>query len=208
MDDFQQLANNLKLLKALDGRPLLGWLTNAYFVNRCLPESQVKAFEQKYDIRLPEEYRRFIIEIGDGGAGPFSGILPLGRYFPLEDDPRLNRLNQPFPHHTSWSEAALSEEELELYQSDREYLNQLTQGALIIQDFGCAISVLLVVTGERRSSIWMDDTANAGTITPMENGESFLKWYSQWLDEVLKKAADMCQISIESTNLPFLKDLA
>ena len=208
MDDFQQLANNLKLLKALDGRPLLGRLTNAYFVNRCLPESQVEVFEQMYDIRLPEEYRRFIIEIGDGGAGPFSEILPLGRYFPLEDDPRLNRLNQPFPHRTSWSEDALSEEEIELYQSDREYLNQLTQGALIIQDFGCAISVLLVVTGERRGSIWMDDTANAGTITPMENGESFLKWYSRWLDEVLKKAADMCQISIESTNLPFLKGLA
>lgn len=206
MDNFQQLAQKLKFLKALDGRPLIGRLSEMYYVNRRLPPAQVEEFEQKYDIRLPEEYRRFIIEIGDGGAGPFSGILPLGRYFPLEDDPRLNRLNQPFPHRTSWSEDALREEELELYQSDREYLNQLTQGALIIQDFGCAISVLLVVTGERRGSIWMDDTANAGTITPMENGESFLKWYSQWLDEVLKKAADMCQFTPDSVKVSSAMD--
>ena len=39
-------------------------------LNPCLGEHEVESFEAQYNIRLPEAYRRFLLEVGDGGAGP------------------------------------------------------------------------------------------------------------------------------------------
>lgn len=40
------------------------------------PLPSVKAFESKYGIRLPEEYRYFVLSLGNGGDPPFCGIFP------------------------------------------------------------------------------------------------------------------------------------
>lgn len=42
-----------------------------------LSEQQIAAFEAKHAIQLPEEYRLFLLEAGDGGAGPHYGICRL-----------------------------------------------------------------------------------------------------------------------------------
>jgi hypothetical protein len=41
-----------------------------YSLGPVLSEEEVAAFEGRYNFKLPEGYRRFLMEIGNGGDGP------------------------------------------------------------------------------------------------------------------------------------------
>ncbi len=38
-------------------------------------EEQILKFEEQQGIRLPEEYRDFLLFVGNGGAGPITGLM-------------------------------------------------------------------------------------------------------------------------------------
>lgn len=74
--------------------------------NPCLSEEDIKEFEHKHCITLPDDYRTFISEIGNGGFGPGYGLLPLDKAivdFKLRDKPNIF-LNEKFPYQDSWNE--------------------------------------------------------------------------------------------------------
>ena len=50
-------------------------------MNPPLSQEQLVAFETHFDIDLPEGYRDFLFEVGNGGAGPYYGILPIERWY-------------------------------------------------------------------------------------------------------------------------------
>ena len=52
-------------------RKVFGANGHDYKLNPPLPVSVIEAFEQRHGVSLPEDYRRFITEIGNGGAGPY-----------------------------------------------------------------------------------------------------------------------------------------
>ena len=59
--------------------------SHKYVVNKPVKIDDVKSVENKFSIQLPECYKSFILQIGNGGraysnsaAGPFYGIYPLG----------------------------------------------------------------------------------------------------------------------------------
>ncbi|WP_416966680.1 SMI1/KNR4 family protein [Streptomyces sp. 4F14] len=62
-----------------------------------LDEAEVTAFEARNGLRLPENYRRYLLEFGDPGHGLMRyAAQPFGK----EDDPGYRR---PFPLHESWA---------------------------------------------------------------------------------------------------------
>ena len=64
--------------------------------NPCLSEEDIKGFEHKHCITLPDDYRTFISEIGNGGFGPGYGLLPLDKAivdFKLRDKPTTVQRN-------------------------------------------------------------------------------------------------------------------
>lgn len=60
-------------------RAIFGAVGHKFVLNPVLSETEVQAFETMHRISLPADYRRFLTQVGNGGAGPYYGIFPLGQ---------------------------------------------------------------------------------------------------------------------------------
>jgi hypothetical protein len=77
----------------------------SYNLNQPLSLAEVESFERAHAIALPPDYRAFLLNVGDGGAGPYDSLYhlstKLGRYFrgvgKYSDNTYPERLHQPFP---------------------------------------------------------------------------------------------------------------
>jgi hypothetical protein len=150
-----------------------GASTHKYRLNRPLAPANVEAFERRWSITLPESYRTFIIDVGNGGAGPYYGLYRLG-----DTDPRLDPdgplLAKPFPHITAWNADPLPPQDENAYFSDEQ-----TAGSLALAPFGCGDILRLVITGEARGEVWQDGRGGDYGIWPVAT--DFAEWYAEWL---------------------------
>ena len=75
---MNSIAEIKRLIK--DVEPHLG-LNNTRLINYnlifnpCVTDSYLKELELAYDVKLPEEYREYLINIGNGGNQPADGML-------------------------------------------------------------------------------------------------------------------------------------
>jgi hypothetical protein len=194
-------------------RRVFGSGSHLYKLNPPLAVPVVAGFEARYGISLPGDYRSFITEIGDGGAGPSYGVLPFGK----DDDDRdwqggglVGDPSKPFPHSTAWNlpesfwdgEPApppgtpLEEEDRLMEAWDREmeahYWNPaIMDGAIPICHLGCALRQWLVINGEPRGFVWNDFRADDRGLSPVlgRSGEpmTFADWYMTWLDNSMRE---------------------
>lgn len=204
---LERIKNKLKQLKGLDRScSLFGSSKHRYQLNPTIPIEKVRQFELKHQITLPTDYVKFVTIIGNGGAGPFYGVEPLENS--LFDDLDYKRpdslLNpaRPFLHTEPWNltfEPTVDEDEnekeyerqLEAFEElyfDREQMN----GVIAICNYGCAVSLNLVVNGQEYGNIWTDDRGSDNGIYPSrelgnEHRITFLNWYELWLDNSLKE---------------------
>lgn len=178
---------------------------HSFRMNPVLSESEASAFERDHKIVLPSDYRRFLTELGNGGAGPFYGVFPLGFMddnFDLrlwqENDSSVGTLSRPFSFRAEWNdlsdypEADLLKRDVKEYDRQieqfegRYWSSQLMNGALPICHEGCALRVWLVVTGEQAGRLWEDRRAEYAGLRPVRlaNGgaATFSEWYKEWLD--------------------------
>jgi hypothetical protein len=149
-------------------------------LNPSLAPETVLAFENRHRISLPEEYREFILHIGDGGAGPpFYGLLPLGHTTKV-DVPHwfasgyADYLAQPFPLTKYW----MWEDE-PITPAVEAAIETLRYGNLCLGHDGCGMFWLLIVSGPERGQIW--NLTDVG-ITPPAPRCTFFQWYEYWLD--------------------------
>jgi hypothetical protein len=206
--EIRESLVNLSAAKAT----VFGADIHRFQLNPPLSEVEVVAFEQTHRTALPGDYRDFVIRIGNGGAGPFYGIFPLG----LMDDGMDLRswqfsggiagdLAKPFPHSAEWNDlAGLPEfesaradrnEEADLDSAieafERRYWDgALMNGAFPICHAGCAIRIWMVTNGEQSGRLWCDKRAEYGGIAPLtlKSGAhaTFGVWYEEWLSDCLE----------------------
>lgn len=172
--------------------------SHSYQLEPPLSLDEVRAFELRHKITLPEDYRRFLLEVGSHGAGPYYGLNRLG------DKQHLNKTSPVLDLATAF----VLREFLDLSNSEtlaeaEIYGNQWISGTLCLSHQGCGMYDLLVVTGEEFGHVWTDDRINDFGIFPVapnhaQFGEtqedaqiftvaeterlSFLDWYEWWLD--------------------------
>jgi hypothetical protein len=176
-------------------------------LNPPLGEDQIRSIEHQEGIVLPSDYRGFLINVGNGGAGPYFGICRLGeidyahnyeQWFRVRSD-LVGSLSSPFPFAEPWNDLSgrpdpdqMSQEEYEqqLDAFERRYWMSI-DGAMPICHIGHALRIWLVVTGEEKGNLWRDARADEDGFYPLEHGKAkrvtFGAWYRAWLDEAMRK---------------------
>jgi uncharacterized protein (TIGR02996 family) len=212
---FSEIRKKLNELDRLDPtRAIFASDSHQYRLNAPLSVECVEQIELRIGCRLPEQYRRFVTEFADGGAGPDYGIQPLGSRFEADDDHAewLASLARPFPVPANIEEM--------------RSLGYSPPGALPICEIGCGGYYHLILSGPERGTVWIQNPdgdwspallneshlpdgadVEAGVIleaairSPKALKLEFVDWYVKWLDEAL------WQVSCSSTALDELFDL-
>lgn len=129
-------------------------------IGATLSEEEISRFEKQCHIRLPEAYRLFLQEVGDGCDDMLDGFQ-LNR---LSDIEKRN-LSSPFLLEEEWiweaddrPQSVINEEmETKVYQGELE----------------------LIVTGKCRGEVW--SFSDVG-VQPCCERQDFLGWFELWLD--------------------------
>jgi hypothetical protein len=164
--DIAELGEMLRRLRAADaGLRVFGSEQHRYRLGPTLSEGELAAFESANRVRLPGDYRRFLATVGNGGAGPFYGLEPLG--------PSGRDLSRPFPFTTATD--APTDANSERLPDRDEY-----PGILEVCHQGCAIYSYLVVNGPTHGTIW------DGREDFYPTGLAFGVWYRRWVERALR----------------------
>lgn len=174
-----RVRDKLRLLKEMDtGLSFFGAKSHLYELNPPAAESVVVAFEGKYGVTLPDQYREFLLSVGDGGAGPYYGLYPLRYAYEEMAWIKPGDIRKPFPLEQPWNPTSNPEGRNDLPAGARD-------GWIMLSHHCCAYWSFLVVTGPQRCKVWDDFTTADGGLHP--TGNDFLAWYEQWLDTGLRR---------------------
>lgn len=164
----RQAADAVDRLRRLDLRCVsFGADKHRYRFNPPLSVDAVSAFEKRYSIKLPDPYRRYVTELGNGGPGPEYGVMPLGIDAP--------ELLGPFPF-----DSAVASNDAQAGLGD-----DWVPGAVQLADCGCMVSLLLVVQGAHVGQVWVDDRWGSGVSPALNRGGETLAFDSWWLGGML-----------------------
>lgn len=156
-----------------------------------LPEVEVAALESWLGIRLPSEYRSYVVEVANGGIGPRGRLLPIerdkangwrlgwgwtGRVDPatvrrpfpaerMDHDARLLRCGPP-PFEEAFTDLDRFQHAFDEWAGRANagvLAPERTAGAIPIMDRPWRDEVIwLIVTGPARGQIWLDPRDGTG----------------------------------------------
>jgi hypothetical protein len=131
-----------------------------------LSEARLLAFEAEYRVTLPEEYRLFLREVGNGGLGPGTGMP---RISDAVDRSPLLDLATPFPF------------SLRQYREDPERFSQEQSRETSGEDRGMVWGYRPINCG------WTPECPTTEEDNRWEHGalRGFFRWYKDWLDTLL-----------------------
>ncbi len=147
-------------------RRVFGADGHRFRLNEPLLESEVDAFESKYNVKLPADYRAFLIHVGDGGAGPYHGLFGMTGLSTLFDD---------YESQVRWMSADWEDrwvrEEWHPYQ-----------GTFVVSEVGCGYYYVVLLNGRCRGRVCGVSLDFVAPLFPAK--QTFLDWYESWLDAV------------------------
>lgn len=209
---IDSIREALERCRAAKRRPkVFGAEAHRFNLNSVVRKSVVANFESKHGISLPEDYRRFITELGNGGAGPYYGVFKFREMDDChtyqrwkENDGFVGTLSKPFPHTKAWNDVPPFPEEQEnesLYDADMDRFYKIywnpenVNGAIPICHQGCAVRNWLIVTGPETGNVWEDLRSHQEGLKPAQltrkKRVTFLEWYNAWLQQAVAKLPKM-----------------
>ncbi len=173
----QQITNIKKKLKDLQKKDIdfntFGSEMHLYELNPTISEKEIVQFEKKYKVELPQDYRNFLMKVGNGGAGPAYGLLSLQEAYENNEWYTMENIDKPFPS-----------EPYEEYSEQVNYNN----GILMLNHLGCGTFSLLIVTGNFKGKVCTDLRSSDGGLHVIN--KTFLDWYEEWLNESLNEISN------------------
>ena len=210
-EQLQRIQQKLAQAKAADkDLEVFGASSHKYHLNPPVSEAEVLAFEEKYGVSLPEDYRDFVQTIGDANAqkletmaGPYYGLSAFGTqvddllYEGSEIYLKAPCALSPDMTQEEWEKlsAPLELEDFEDEDDEKDgyvievednYIEECGKvfgGLLPLGSQGCAYYHALVLTGPYAGRVV---NVNWDLLKPVFAFETnFLDWYERYLDEVI-----------------------
>ena len=182
-----KLKTKDKYLEVFGAAPQSYGYGHQYRMNPAISEEQLSFNEKKYNVQLPEEYREFLKNVENGGAGPGYGFYPLDYALPpqniLDQNPKL--LTTPFPY--DGFDALSIWEKIQKGDKNCWDKNHLLTGYVIIAFWGCGEYDILIISGDQKGKVWKSSDRGTCFSNMKKLGNSFevvsfLDWYEIWLD--------------------------
>ena len=166
-----------------------------YRVSAPASEETIQSFEEQQGIRLPEEYRDFLLFVGNGGAGPYYGLYGLetqekelhdshARLYRVQEEPVIH----PKMSNEEWDRMIGVDPEGRSGGgpggSGRGEEVHPYVGVLPIGSQGCTLMTGIMLAGPYRGQVvYYDEDFCGPPFFVREKG--FLAWYERWLREVI-----------------------
>lgn len=189
---LQRISGKLQAARKAKCLPF-GFESHKFRCNAKLAKEKVTHFERRFGIKLPPDYRAFLMHVANGGAGPGFELISLASALPktLMRTP-TDFLRTPFRHRRPYCFEQDPKVERFLERADEGKVTEAavkhwelfqTAGTLKLCNVGCGMCHLLVITGPTRGQVWIDDRCNTESLAPLK--VTFLEWYERWLDDTL-----------------------
>ena len=208
-EQLQRIQQKLAQAKVADkDLEVFGASSHKYHLNPPVSEAEVLAFEEKYGVSLPEDYRAFVQTIGNANAqkletmaGPYYGLYAFGTqvddllYEGSEIYLKAPCALSPDMTQEEWeslSDPLLTDEEEEdeeegyVIEVEDKYFAERAKvfgGLLPLGSQGCAYYHALVLNGKYAGRVVNVDLDLAQPKFAFET--NFLDWYERYLDEVI-----------------------
>ena len=164
----------------------------AYRPGRRLAERSLAAWEARHGVALPEGYRAFLREVGDGGMMPGHYCDFIIR--PLAEVRGGEHASTPFPVAADRLRAWMGPGAAEQWPAVGVLFPELVPhweridqppGCLVFGQYPSADALLLVTAGELRGSVWCGVCHGVPELTRSGEPVGFLAWFADTLDELL-----------------------
>ncbi|WP_224285224.1 SMI1/KNR4 family protein [Streptomyces sp. LS1784] len=188
---------------------------HGFLLEAPLEETELADAEAQFGVRLPPDYRSFLLEVGAGGAGPDYGLFPLRRdgqgwhwseggvrsdgallvraFLSAQERTRLEEdLDAREPAEADFPDDESYRAAFRAWDAEWKRLDQrITAGAICLGHEGCGYYTWLVVTGPERGTLWSDGRAADLSLSPLTSGAGrlgFREWYLDWLARAARTA--------------------
>ena len=178
---WQKTVDRISELKALDRNfTVYGAPHHKYAFNPPVSPNRITAYEEQIGVGLPTQLRAFYLEVGDGGAGPDSGILPLESITPYKPEQLWKGCDHP-----DYNDGV----------DDFAYESFLT-GLISIMDRYYNHESCIVTKGDTPGQL----IAVSGLFIMIE-ADSLIDEYNSWLDKQLKLFSWIQQLILAENNI-------
>ena len=170
---IEELRSLLEKAKVTDAAlKQFGAQNHKYQWNPPASLKEIEEFEQETVISLPDGYRNFLLQAGNGGAGPFYGLFSLEQV--------KGWLSwQVEPGETPYLVPGINPDSLkDLGDRDHDW----RRGCIPIESQGDTYFTYLLVAGPDRGRVVYIEYERSWIFFPRE--PDFLSWYIRWLREV------------------------
>jgi hypothetical protein len=161
------------------GESVFGAFMHHYQMNPVLTEESLSAFEKQYGFTLPDEYRRYLKLVNNGGVGPFYGMYSLENSVIALNSGSVNdgtfvKYLEKHPDHFS-KEFPVSEQQIIDYLNHRIHhrneqaipikIDKHAGGYLFVSEYGCGGYYVMPLNGSVPGQIWYLQKPNANKLT-------------------------------------------